>query len=92
MRRSLRARDRLVEAARRVSGIKRQYGNMPAEDDLLRRFLRDKLTGPRRPLRSPHRTAPGRRGLEIDGSAGQSAPPGEGKSRDSPGKTTPSQP
>ena len=36
----------LLSAARRVSSIKAQYGNTAAEDDLLRRLLRDKLTGP----------------------------------------------
>ncbi len=34
----------LASAARRIMTIKAQYGNTPAEDDMLRRLLRDKLT------------------------------------------------
>ena len=49
-----RSHDRLAVAAQRVSAIKDQYGNTPAEDELLRRFLRDKLTEPA-PTRSAAR-------------------------------------
>jgi hypothetical protein len=83
------ARDRLVNAARRVSAIKRQYGNTPAEDDLLRRFLRDKLTGPAQATSQPAGAAAD---TKPKGDAAPSASPGDGKARDSPGKNTPSQP
>ena len=33
----------LVTAARRTAAIKAQYGNTAAEDDLLKRMLRDRL-------------------------------------------------
>jgi proteasome lid subunit RPN8/RPN11 len=38
------SRAKLAEAARRIGAIKARYGNTAAEDDLLRRFFRDKLT------------------------------------------------
>jgi proteasome lid subunit RPN8/RPN11 len=37
-------RAKLAVAARRTAAIKARYGNTQAEDDLLRRFFRDKLT------------------------------------------------
>jgi proteasome lid subunit RPN8/RPN11 len=36
-------RSQLVDAARRTAAIKAQYGNTAAEDDLLKRMLRDRL-------------------------------------------------
>jgi hypothetical protein len=41
-----RVRDRLADAIYRVSAIKSRYGNTPAEDELLRRLLREKLMAP----------------------------------------------
>jgi proteasome lid subunit RPN8/RPN11 len=83
------ARDRLAIAARLVSAIKNRYGNTSAEDELLQRFLRDKVTQP----------APG---MPQSAPAGAATIPGRepprstvtsnGKPPESPSKKTPSQP
>jgi proteasome lid subunit RPN8/RPN11 len=83
------ARDRLAIAARLVSAIKNRYGNTPAEDELLQRFLRDKLTepAPGMPQSAPASAAtiPGRE-------PPRSTATSNGKPPESPGKKTPSQP
>jgi proteasome lid subunit RPN8/RPN11 len=82
-------RDRLADAGRRVRLIKSRYGNTPAEDDLLRRFLRDKLTGP---AQAPSQPGPAAADAKPGGEPTPSAPAGAAQSRDSPGKKTPSPP
>ena len=75
-------RTQLASAARRVSIIKAQYGNTPAEDDLLRRLLRDKLTGVAQtrspPASAGPETKPGREPGTV------SAPPIDGETRENP--------
>jgi proteasome lid subunit RPN8/RPN11 len=48
----------LVTAARRTDAIKAQYANTAAEDDLLKRMLRDRLVN-KQPNRSPELSTPG---------------------------------
>ncbi len=50
-------RSQLVRAARRTAAIKAHYGNTSAEDDLLKRMIRDRLAKQERSL-SPESTAP----------------------------------
>ncbi len=84
------ARTQLAGAARRVSSIKAQYGNTAAEDDLLRRLLRGKLTGPvqtrSQPASAGPETKPGREPDPL------SAPPVDGKTRENPEVSSPKQP
>jgi proteasome lid subunit RPN8/RPN11 len=83
-------RAQLAGAARRVSMIKAQYGNTPAEDELLRQLLRDKLTGMAQTRSQPASagpvTKPGREPDSI------SVSPGDGKTRENPNKSSPTQP
>jgi len=50
-------RSQLVRAARRTAAIKAHYGNTSAEDDLLKRMIRDRLAKQERSL-SPESTTP----------------------------------
>ena len=51
-------RSQLVAAARRTEAIRAQYGNTTAEDDLLKRMLRDRLLS-KQLNRLPEATTPG---------------------------------
>jgi hypothetical protein len=83
------ARDRLAITARLASAIKNRYGNTLAEDELLRRFLRDKLTAPvpGMPQSAPAsaETIPGRE-------PPRSTATSNGQPPESPGKKAPSPP
>ena len=50
-------RTQVVTALRRTEAIKARYGNTPAEDDTLKRMLRDRLTAQQQ-IRSPEISNP----------------------------------
>jgi proteasome lid subunit RPN8/RPN11 len=73
-------RAQLVTAARRAAAIKAQYANTSAEDDLLKRMLRDRLAS-KQPNRSPELSGPGAPQLKEpatkadSGASGKPSPP-----------------
>ena len=83
-------RTQLASASRRVRTIKAQFGNTPAEDDLIRRLLRDKLTGV-----AQTRSQPASTGAETkaDHDPGKlSTPHINSKGRENPDKSSPKPP
>jgi hypothetical protein len=88
-------RDQLATAARRLGAIKSRYGNPPAEDDLLRRLLRDNLAklaqspaAEARPETKPDDPVPSKSepGAPSSSAAGSPATPA-GKPQDAPSST-----
>jgi proteasome lid subunit RPN8/RPN11 len=83
-------RAQLAAATRRVSMIKAQYGNTRAEDELLRRFLRDKLSALEQTRPQPASAGPVTKPDRDSDS--RSSSPGDGKSPENPKTSVRTQP